>query len=316
MAQATLFQDWATADDGQRLAVSSTGEGRIAVVCANGIGVSTFFWKYIRRYFQESMNVVTWDYRGHGKSPLPEDFASLTIEQMAHDMRAVMDHVGVDKALFVGHSMGSQVILEFLRQYPDRTLGLVPLLGTYAKPVNTFFGTRLFGRLFPYVFPLARRVPRLIEAANRATASGPFAFEAARRIGILNPCLCKREDMDPYFEHLGQLDMRVFMTLLADMADHSTADILDRIEVPVLVVGGEQDLFTPVWLSHEMHELIPGSELLIIPGGSHAALVEQPELINLRIEKFIHERILRTRVHESVESEILGDISEGRSYKR
>ncbi len=277
---------WITADDGQRLAADEVGSGT-AIVCANGIGVDTCFWKYIRTYFRDTHRVVTWDYRGHGRSPVPEDLATMTIGQMAEDMRAVLDGLGIERAVLVGHSMGRQVILEFYRRYPERTLALIPMLGTYGKPVHTFFDQPVLGRLFPWIYPLLRRAAGPIGGITHVVTRGPLAFEVARRLGILNPCLCKREDMEPYFDHLAQLDMRVFMALLGDMAEHTTDDLLEKIAVPTLIIGGEKDLFTPVWLSHEMHERIPESELLIVPGGSHAALVEQPELINLRIEKFL-----------------------------
>jgi pimeloyl-ACP methyl ester carboxylesterase len=61
--------------------------------------------------------------------------------------------------------------------------------------------------------------------------------------------------------------------------------------VPTLVVAGERDLFTPRHLSLEMAQRIRGAELLEIPRGSHAALIEQPELVNLRLEKFLRERV-------------------------
>ena len=68
--------------------------------------------------------------------------------------------------------------------------------------------------------------------------------------------------------------------------EHDAADMLGNILCPALIVAGERDLFTPRHLSLEMAQRIPRAELLEIPRGSHAALIEQPELINLRLEKF------------------------------
>jgi len=68
---------------------------------------------------------------------------------------------------------------------------------------------------------------------------------------------------------------------------HDASDMLPTIRVPTLVIAGERDVFTPRHLSVQMAGRIPNAEMLEIPRGSHAALVEQPELINLRIEKFI-----------------------------
>ena len=72
---------------------------------------------------------------------------------------------------------------------------------------------------------------------------------------------------------------------------HDAGPWLKEIDAPTLVVGGEHDWLTPLSLSTEMAETIPDAELLILPKGSHAALIEHPELLNLRIEKFIHEKV-------------------------
>ena len=97
--------------------------------------------------------------------------------------------------------------------------------------------------------------------------------------------------IDRYIKHLLQVNP-VFFTELLKSAQESTAeDILPEIKVPTLIIAGEQDQFTPLWISKKMHRLIPDSELMIIKNGTHAALIEQPELVNLRIEKFIKERL-------------------------
>ncbi len=102
----------------------------------------------------------------------------------------------------------------------------------------------------------------------------------------------KSNDLKPYLEHIKTLDLRAFMSMAKHMQENSALDILHEIDVPVLIISGEDDLFTPWEISREMQRLIPDAEMLTIPKGSHAALVEQPELMNLRIEKFIRERLL------------------------
>ena len=70
------------------------------------------------------------------------------------------------------------------------------------------------------------------------------------------------------------------------MADDDDLPIAE-INVPVLVVAGEKDTFTPASLSESMVERIPGGELLMVHGGSHVAPIEQPELIGGRIKQFL-----------------------------
>ena len=87
--------------------------------------------------------------------------------------------------------------------------------------------------------------------------------------------------------HLSQLDLRGYFALARDLLTHDASDLLERIDVPVLVVAGERDLFTPLARSRELASRIPDAELLILRQGSHAALVEQPELLALTLEKFL-----------------------------
>jgi pimeloyl-ACP methyl ester carboxylesterase len=77
------------------------------------------------------------------------------------------------------------------------------------------------------------------------------------------------------------------------MADHDLTDFLPHIEVPTLIIAGEKDLVTPLHRSRKMAALIPRSELIILPEGSHAAIVEHPETINRRVDRFLAERVFR-----------------------
>jgi pimeloyl-ACP methyl ester carboxylesterase len=75
--------------------------------------------------------------------------------------------------------------------------------------------------------------------------------------------------------------------MLRHASEHSARDHLEHVNVPALIVAGTDDTFTPYRLSEEMHRLIPGSEILAVPGGTHVAPIEQPELIALRLEKWL-----------------------------
>jgi pimeloyl-ACP methyl ester carboxylesterase len=93
------------------------------------------------------------------------------------------------------------------------------------------------------------------------------------------------------------LDFDIYGKTFKYLAEHDASDVLDKIACPVLLLSGDKDLFTPTSLAREMARRIPGAELMVIKGGSHYAPVEFPELVNLRIEKFINERL-----HDFVDS--------------
>ena len=90
------------------------------------------------------------------------------------------------------------------------------------------------------------------------------------------------------------LDPRLFLGMLKNASEHTAFDHLPEIRVPTLIVAGTHDTFTPYWLSEEMHDRIPGAEMLTVPGGTHVSPIEHPELITLRLEKFL-ERVAAAR---------------------
>ena len=96
--------------DGTEIYFRSEGEGFPIIAC-NGILCSTGYWEYLRPFFRDRCQVVTWDYRGHGKSDLPEDMQRHTMDDFDADLLAVQNELKIDKALLIGHSMGVQLIL-------------------------------------------------------------------------------------------------------------------------------------------------------------------------------------------------------------
>ena len=57
--------------------------------------------------------------------------------------------------------------------------------------------------------------------------------------------------------------------------------------MPTLIIAGEKDTFTPMWLSEKMAEMLPNSELMVVPTGSHTGPIEMPQLCNLRVERWL-----------------------------
>jgi len=278
-----------TGTDGVKIWYRAMGDGP-ALVCCNGVGVSTFFWNYVEEYFSQTHTVVVWDYRGHGKSGQPTNFDNWTMDLNIQDLIAIMDDARIEKAVLLGHSMGTQVILEAWRHIPKRIAGLVPMLGAAGHPVRTFFNTELSEYVYRFGYFMGMNFTGFSQRVASFVARRKLSYHVARWI-IIDPQLAGWKDFQPYFDHLSKIDVRVFFAMAKAMEEHTAVDLLPAITVPVLVIGGEKDVFTPYHLTEEMVKAIPRAELLRIKNGSHAALIEQPELINLRLEKFFRERI-------------------------
>ena len=278
--------------DGIKLFWRSVGEGP-PIVCCNGVGVSTFFWKYVVEHFSAQHQVIVWDYRGHGRSDRPKEPTAwdLSIAASARDLGVVMDAAGADEAVLIGHSMGCQVIFERYRQSPEQVLGLVPMLGSAGKVLDTFYDQPRSADVIRAVTRVADKLGSSFTALLRPALDHPIAWDVARHGRLVDPYYTLREDLLPYTRHLATLDLRLFLHMVLEAHAHDAFPLLPAIDVPTLIVAAERDTFTPLRLSRQMARDIPDAELLVLADGSHAALIEQPETINHRLDRFIRERI-------------------------
>jgi len=284
---------YARTDDGHQLYYRVVGSGP-PMICCNGVGVSTFFFKYIAEHYRETHTVVVWDYRGHGRSSVPEDVpnADLSIKRNADDLEAVRAAVGVDgPAILLGHSMGCQVILEYAKIYPPNVRALIPMFGTFARPLDTFMDNPHSRKLFGVIQKLAAVGGKTGTRMLLPLYASPLAYQVSRYSGLVDKHYAQKVDIDKYLEHLIHMDPQIFLRMVGLMADHDLTDFLPQITAPTLVIAGERDLFTPLHRSEKMAELIPDAELMILAEASHAAIVEHPDTINQRIDRFLSERL-------------------------
>jgi pimeloyl-ACP methyl ester carboxylesterase len=274
------------ATDGTPLSVRVTGKANgTPVLLCDGIGCDGYVWRYLKPALEPTCRVVHYHYRGHGQSATPADLGTLTVAQCAADGWSVIDALGLGRTVLVGHSMGVQVILDAARQRPDHVKGLVPICGAFERPLDTFAGSDIGLRLLPHVTGLAASFPDRLRQLWAFAMPTEFAYRFAA-MTELNVAMLRRDDFLPYLKHMGCMDPLVFLRYVEDVAQHSARSWLASIAAPVLVIGGERDGFTPPKLARELANLVPHGEVCIVPGGSHAATIELPELVELRVAEF------------------------------
>jgi pimeloyl-ACP methyl ester carboxylesterase len=284
-------QGFATAGDGTRLFWGERGHGP-AIVLNDGIGCDGFAWKYLQPHLAADHRVIHWHYRAHGRSGLPVDSARIDLAAHARDLVSVLDALQVDKATLIGHSMGTQVSLETFRLAPSRVAGMVLMCGSYGKVTSTFHGSDVLKQVLPALLDAVERRRGLARALwGRIPAK--FAFHIARLSKEVDGLAIREEDFRPYMEHVAAMEPSIFLAMLRHAGEHTAEDVLSRIDVPTLVVAAERDTFTPAALAEHMAEVIPDAEHFLLRGASHAAPIEQPVAIQLRIDKFLRERVER-----------------------
>ena len=273
---------------GTEIAYQAVGRGKPILLC-HGLGGSWEAWTHQIHYFRDRYRLVSWDYRGLYDSASPKDPEALRMRDHARDALCLLRAEGGERAAIIGWSMGVPVALEVFRAAPERVASLVMLNGVAGRPWDYVFNLNLIGRLLPPFLRGLRSTPHAIEAAIRQATRLPEPAQWVRRLGFTARTLDARVATE-IIAKFRSLDMGIFIRQLERMGEHDAWDLLPSIDVPVLIIAGSRDVLTPRSAAERMARRIRGSEVMIIPGATHYAALEYPEMVNLRVEKFLRER--------------------------
>lgn len=277
---------FATSRDGTRIRYQVIGQGR-PLFCCNGLGVPIYFWRSLTAHFADRYQIICWDYRGHGKSGPPPDPHIFCYDDFIADGLAVLEHLDVRHAIAIGHSSGFQVALALYERAPERFAGLASFLGTYGRTLSFFFDSPLSRLWFDLYYILTVFYPDEIRLFLDLFVRTPVPFYVAGMLGILNLHQASQKEMAVYMANVTAFDPHFFAALMQGAEAHSALDILPTVRVPTLLIAAERDRFVPLRITRQMHQLMRDAELYIIPGGSHAGLMENPEIFNERLDRFL-----------------------------
>jgi pimeloyl-ACP methyl ester carboxylesterase len=239
-------------------------------------------------YLRDRYRIVSWDYRGlYGSSRPPGNPPRVDVPAHVDDLERVLAAMGIERAAFIGWSMGVQVMLELYERRPQLFSHFVLLNGTYGRPFETV-ALPFAASILPLVVRRARRFHGLGSTLLRRATRWPETVLWLKRLGLVGATLDEDlfRDMAADF---GSLELDVYLRTLAALGEHDASHVIDLIRVPTLVIAGERDFFTPRQLAHKIARQVPGGEILVVRGATHYAPIEYPELVNLRIEKFFRQ---------------------------
>lgn len=280
---------FAGASDGTELFYERQGRGAPLLLC-DGILCEGHIWKYLVPAFERERECLHWHYPGHGRSQDPPLFADLSPARLADDAAGIMRHAGVTGAAIAGHSMGVQVALEIWRRHRELVSALVLLCGSPGRIVESFHESALLGYALPLLDVSSRFLPGATARVWRRLPS-EWILWLAMHSREVNRRLIRAADLGQYLGRLTRVDFRIGLRMLQSAGRHDASSYLGDVDVPVLVVAGQDDRFTPPARSSLLASAIPGAELMLVPGGTHSLPIEQPDLVNLRIKRFLRDRL-------------------------
>ncbi|HEU4685006.1 MAG TPA: alpha/beta fold hydrolase [Nitrospira sp.] len=254
--------------NGITLAYSDRGRG-MPVVFLHAFPLNRWMWESQQAGLSSRYRTIAVDLRGHGESDAP--YWRYSLEQYADDVRALLEHLQIRKAVFVGLSMGGYLAFTLCRRHPDLIQGLV-FADTRAEADKPEQSRWRF------------------DLAQRAGTSGPSAVVADMGPKMLAPARYARDPelVERVYSMIASTPVPGIVGDLMAMAERpDSTGILGSIGVPTLAVNGKEDVLTTPADAERIARGITGAQLVLIPDAGHLSNMEQPELFNQALEEFL-----------------------------
>jgi 3-oxoadipate enol-lactonase len=242
-------------------------EGAPWLVLSHSLACSARMWDEQIAAFRDRYRIVAYDTRGHGQTDAPS--GAYTLEQLADDLKGLLDQLDISRAHYCGLSMGGMIGQTFALKYPGvlRTLTLADTTSRYPADgwpvwqdrIRTAETQGMAPLVEPtlarwFTEPFRRAHPETMERIGRLIAATPVA-------GYVGCChAIPRINVSARLKEIGS---------------------------PILIVVGEDDPGTPVAMAREIHENAPGSKLVVIPKAAHLSNIEQSEGFNRALGEFL-----------------------------
>ncbi|MBB6306046.1 alpha/beta fold hydrolase [Xanthobacter tagetidis] len=247
--------------NGERIAFRRAGAGP-AVLLIHSLGTHGGLWAGTLTALADRFSLVAMDCRGHGGSTNRTGFS---VEAVAQDARALMEHLGYERFHVAGISMGGLMAVRLAASAPDRVASLV-LAGAYAG-----VGAAGPPRLAATRALLADTSMGAFGAAYAADTLLPASPEVARALVA---------------EAIAGMSADDYLDTLAAILTADVSALLPSIAAPALVLTGQEDRRAPVEAGRRLSEDLPQGSFEVMPGAGHLALLDQPASFNRRLLDF------------------------------
>jgi pimeloyl-ACP methyl ester carboxylesterase len=232
-------------------------EGREVVVFIHGAGGGQFTWSYQKAFFEKRFIPIIIDLPGHGASG---GKGEEEIGRYAEHVYSFLKALAVSNVFLVGHSMGGAITQTLALKHADVIKGII-LVGTGAKL-----------RVFPMVLDgirndFAGTVRKITQFAYSRNTSSEMIDRA-----VADMMRCRPEVLYGDFLACDRFDL---------MKE------IEKIELPTLIICGNEDELTPVKYSQFLHRSVKGSRLEILPGAGHMVMMESAGPFNEKIGEFV-----------------------------
>ena len=265
--------------NGLRVHYKEAGQGEPALILQHGFAASLFSWREVLGALAQGRRVVAFDRPAFGLTERPVEWEGpdpYSAETQADLTIGLMDALGIQKAILVGNSAGGTVSALTALHYPERIPALVlvdPAIYQGGRPA--WFGvlarTPQMQRLGPL---LARQIQKWGRKFGESAWHDPSRLTDEIWQGYTKPLQAENWD-------------RALWNLTAASGPTGLGEQLDRLQMPVLVLTGDDDRIVPTKQSVRLAGELPNAELVVFPNCGHVPQEECPDLFLEAVEKFL-----------------------------
>ena len=279
--------------DGTQLNVETCGKANgPTIVFTHGWSLDSTSWHYAKELLGDKYRLVLWDLPGLGLSKSPRD-RNFEIEKMASDLNAVVDSVaGSEKIFLVGHSIGGMITQiyggKYCDQLKERIAGIVLVHTTHTNPLRTMLGASLWTAIEKIVI-VPSQYMMLWLAPLVYLSNWQSYLNGSMQLTTRFTSFTGKQSFEQ-LDYVAWLSTNAWPAVVARgnlaMFRYDARSATQRINVPLLVIGGENDHITKPSASNEINKLASGSESSRNAGGHLALLEFQAEVIGA-IQSFV-----------------------------
>ena len=244
---------------------SITGSGP-PLFLTHGIGAAEDAWRFMLPTLSKYFTVVTYDLRGHGKSPVTHK--NFTLDELVLDLEKIREKTKFEKAYFAGHSLGGMIAPAYAVKFPQHTIS-VGLLSTVAGRSEEDSK-----KVWSVIHAMEKNG---IEKTLNTLTNRWFTDEFIKN----KPDLVERR-----LKQVVDTDPEVFLNVFKIYANTEMFPWLKNISKPCLLLTGENDTGCSPKHNEKMSNEIKDSKLIILPKYKHSFLIEAPDEVTENLINF------------------------------
>lgn len=246
------------------------GKGKPVIFLHGWLG-SWGLWQQTMEFLGKTNRTYALDFWGFGESE--DKLTSYNIHDFVDLVEQFMNHLGIQQAPLVGHSMGGTVSLMAAKKLEGRISKVVvigsPIKGSSLSPALKFAGNKFVAeRLFQF-FGLFRKILKKV-----------------------SPIICNHPDFPEIIDNdLSKTNLESFLNSIRSLKQIDLRQDLQTLKIPVLGLYGNRDNIVSPAQNKQLQQVIPQAKIEMFPKSGHFIMLEEPELCMQQIKKFINEEI-------------------------